>query len=164
MKLFFCTTLSTVLTGGVVGCAGGGPPDDPPTTSLDGLSTTTRGEIRVMDEKHGSLSDAADGFHSYTLAGRAGATLSFVLSSHSYRTHLVVVSPSGHRWNVPGTLFVYSESQSWREITLPMDGTYRILVTSHDNLVHGQAVSSGEYFLEVFGDPLAAPANSVAGR
>lgn len=163
MKLFFSTTLSTVLTGGLAGCAGS-PDGESQGSVLEGLSTSTRGEIRVMDEKHGALvSDSVEGFHAYTLTGRAGSTLNFVLSSHSFRTHLLVVGPSGHRWNVPGTLFIYSESQAWREITLPQDGTYRILVTSHENLSQGRALSSGEYLLEVFGDPAAVTANSTAG-
>ena len=162
MKLFFSTTLSTVLTGGMVSCAGTGAPDtESPGTVVDGLSSTTRGEIRVTDEKHDRLgSDRADGFHSYAFSGKAGATVNFVLSSHSFRTHLLIIGPNGHRWNVPGTLFVYSESQAWREITLPQDGAYRVLVTSHDNLASGRAVSSGEYFLEVFAPSIS---NQAAG-
>lgn len=163
MKLFFSTTLSTAITGGLVGCTGGGLPDaDSQGAVLEGLSTTAHGEISLMNEKRGAfVAGSADGVHTYTMSGRAGSTLNFVLSSHSFRTHLLVVGPSGHRWSVPGTLFVYSESQAWREITLPQDGTYRILVTSHENLAHGRALSSGDYSLEVFGDPHAVTTNST---
>ena len=155
MKLFFSTTLSTVLSGGIVGA--GAPPDSDPQSAaaprfLEGVDTSTLGEIRVTEEKQGCLRpDGTGGFHAYALTGKAGSTVHFVLSSQAFRTHLVIVGPTGHRWNVPGTLFVYSESLASQEIVLPHDGTYRILVTSHDNLANARAVSSGEYFLEVFG-------------
>lgn len=116
---------------------------------LDALDPVPRGELLLVDDRQDRLDPTAVA-HRYRLRAPSGHKLSFVCTSLEFRVEVIVTAPSGRKWRIEGT-WREGASQGWREIRLPEEGEYEVLVTSRD-AVAGTLPAEGFYRLRVFGD------------
>jgi len=116
---------------------------------LEALRPLGRGELLLVDERQDRLDENGPA-HVYRLKAPLGHRLSFVVASSNFRVEMIVTAPSGRRWRVDGA-WRAGESQGWREIRLPEEGVYEVLVTSRAALA-GSLPAEGIYRLRVFGD------------
>ena len=140
------------------------------------LAVEKRAALGPFDVVPGRLLAGESGVHRYSLPGNVGVVLSAKVASAGFEPVVVVIAPSGVRWDVTAgakTPDAGGASQaSPGELVLPEAGDYILVVTSRENVASLRAITTGEYRLTLLCDaprkvrpPVpAAPPSSRSGR
>jgi hypothetical protein len=127
------------------------------------LAVEKRASLGPFDVVPGRLVAVTSGVHRYGLTGVLGVVLSAKVATEAFEPVVVVIAPSGRRWDV---------TAGAGELVLPEAGEYILVVTSRENTTAGRAITNGEYRLTLLCDAPrktpqvipAAPPSSRSGR
>ncbi len=130
------------------------------------LAVEKRAALGPFDVVPGRLATGTSGVHRYGLTGVAGIVLSAKVATDAFEPVVVVIAPSGRRWDISTSAGAASS-----DLVLPESGEYMLVVTSRENTAGARALTTGEYRLTLLCDapkkatPVpAAPPSSRSGR
>jgi hypothetical protein len=133
--------------------------DNPAARKGGALASVDKETLGAFDVALGRFTAGEVGVHRYRVVGAVGLVLQAKVATQAFEPTVVLVAPSGVRWPVASGGQGADQDDVPSELTLPEAGDYALVVTSHENVVAGRAVTSGEYRLTLFLD--AAPSIPV---
>ena len=126
------------------------------------LAAEKRGALGPFDVVPGRLVSGSSGVHHFTLSGTPGVTLQAKVATEAFEPIVVVIAPSGVRWDLSARARVpdggAGATASTEDVVLPEAGSYTLAVTSRENVVAGRALTTGEYRLTLLCDAPRKPA------
>ena len=148
--------------------------DQPAVQPGGALAVEKRGMLEAFDVVPGRLVTATSGVHRFGVVGTPGVTLQAKVATEHFDPVVVVIAPSGARWDLSGRAKAPDGGGhgAAADLVLPEAGEYILVVTSRDNVTASRAITDGEYRLTLLCDapsrgagpvPAAAP-SSRSGR
>lgn len=120
------------------------------------LAVEKKATLGAFDVVPGRLVQGTSGVHRYTLAGIVGEVLSAKVATDAFEPVVVVIAPSGRRWDVSAGVKTPDAGRAGApspgELVLPEAGDYMLVVTSRENVTALRAVTTGEYRLTLLCD------------
>jgi hypothetical protein len=132
--------------------------DSPALAPGGALMVEKRAALGAFEVVPGRLVAQVSGVHQFRLDGARGVTLQAKVATEMFTPVVVVVSPSGVRWDVssgaraPDTGGTGGQAEAEGHLELPEGGAYTLLVTSEENLTAGKAVTTAGYRLTLLCD------------
>lgn len=116
------------------------------------LAVEKRASLGPFEVVPGRLVAGKSGVHRYGLTGVLGIVLSAKVATDAFEPVVVIIAPSGRRWDISSSAPGAAATSGATELVLPESGEYMLAVTSRENTNAGRALTNGEYRLTLLCD------------